>query len=226
MLKDFFSLLFPRYCLSCDGPLASEEETLCTTCIYELPKTNYHLEPENPVMGKFYGLIRIKHAFAYLKFVKNGKVQKLMHQLKYGNHPEIALLLGRWFGQELKDQYFHQEFDLIVPIPLHRSRLRQRGYNQSDPFAQGLSESLGIPWDAEVLQRVIKSQTQTLKGREERWRNVSNIFEINKPNQVQGKKLLLVDDVITTGSTLESCGNTLYQGDCLELSVCTIAVSQ
>ena len=226
MFQDFISLVFPRYCLSCLGALTKGEQTICTPCRYSLPKTHYHKNLNNPVRHKFLETIRLKYAFAYLKFVKHGKVQQLLHSLKYENHPEIGLVLGRWFGYDLKEDGFASHFDLIIPVPLHRSKLRIRGYNQSDPFAEGLSEALGIKWSGSLMSRVKKSETQTQKSRIERWKNVERIFEVVDVESVKSKRVLLVDDVITTGATLESCATALLNCQVREVSVGTIAASQ
>jgi ComF family protein len=223
---DFISLFFPNYCLGCNNALVKGEEILCTDCILELPKTNYHLDPNNPIRQRLEGRIHLSHAIAFLRFRKTGIVQHLLHQLKYNNHPEVAVRLGKLYGQELTTVGFNKFFDLIVPVPLHKSRKRKRGYNQSAKFAQGLSESLNIPWNEECIGRMVKTDTQTRKNKIERWNNVKDVFRITRPELVCEKRILLVDDVITTGATLEACGHHLLEHGCKELSFACLAEAQ
>ena len=224
--RDFLSLFFPNYCFGCNLSLAKGEDILCTYCLLELPKTNYHLLEDNPIKTKLTGRIPIKHAWAFLKFRKTGIVQRLLHQLKYNNHPEIGVKLGRYYGLELAKAGHQNEIDLIVPVPLHTIRKRRRGYNQSAKFAQGLSETLGIPWDESISIRTVTTATQTKKSKQERWENVKNVFDVHDVDKVKGLRILLVDDVITTGATLEACGQHLIDHHCLELSIACIAESQ
>jgi len=226
ILTDFISLFFPRYCLACSESLVKGEEILCTNCLLELPKTNYHLLQENPIEEKLFGRIPVRHGWAFLKFKKRGTVQHLLHQLKYNNHPEIGIVLGKVFGKALLDAGFDQSFELIVPVPLHRSRLLKRGYNQSSKFAEGLSSSLKIPWDESITIRRGKTATQTKKSRVQRWENVKDVFTVSQSAAISGKRILLVDDVITTGATLEACGQHLIAAGCAQLSVAVIAEAQ
>jgi len=222
-LQDFVGLLFPEVCLSCGQALYKGEDQLCMHCIFQLPKTNFHKDPMNEVRIKFIGKIELEHAFTYLRFTKKGNVQKILHQIKYRNKPELAKKMGKWFGRDLKEDDFDSKFDLIIPIPLHKSRLRKRGYNQSDYFARGISEALNVPWSSAVVKRKIKSGTQTRKSRVDRWENVANIFEVVDQDKIFGQRILLVDDVITSGATLEACGMQLIQNNCKSLSIATIA---
>jgi ComF family protein len=225
-LSDFISLFFPRYCLACSESMVKGEEIICTNCLLELPKTNYHLQQGNPIEEKLFGRIPIKHGWAFLKFKKRGIVQQLLHQLKYNNHSEIGVVLGKVFGKILSDSGFGQSFELIVPVPLHHSRMLKRGYNQSSKFAEGLSSSLKIPWDESITIRRDKTTTQTKKSRMQRWENVKDAFAISQNITISGKRILLVDDVITTGATLEACGQQLLAAGCAQLSIAVIADAQ
>lgn len=222
---DFVSLFFPKYCLSCSTSLVGGEETLCTRCIINLPKTNYALE-ENAIKDKLIGRLPITYGFAFLKLKKGGVVQKMLHQLKYNHHPEIGVKLGKVFGSQLKKSELHEAFDLIIPVPLHASRRRKRGYNQSAKFAEGLSYALGVPWDESISIRKSSTKTQTRKNKMERWENVKDVFAIAQSDLVADKRILLVDDVITTGATLEACGTHLIQSGCKQLSIACIAEAQ
>lgn len=232
LLADFFSLIFPNYCLCCDASLGKGEEQICTRCRYGLPKTDYHEKRENPLLQKFWGKLPVTYALAYLKFSKGGKVQKILHDLKYNANQTIGEMMGKWYGQLLveaglakPDETEEQVFDLILPIPLHKSRLRKRGFNQSDCFARGLSATTNIPWYADAVTRNKATKTQTKKGRMERWENVEHIFEIVKPELIKDKHVLLVDDVITTGSTLEACAGSILKAGAAQVSIATIAVA-
>ena len=226
VVEDFLSLFFPQFCMGCAGPLVKGEDVLCTHCISELPKTHYHKRIENPVMNRLAGRLPIRHGMAFLKFRKGGSVQHLLHQLKYNNHPEIAERLGRAYGRELSQENYGTEFDLIVPVPLHQSRLRHRGYNQSAHFAKGLSEALGVAWNETISIRKQATATQTKMTRAERWENVRHVFSVNTDVGVIQKRILLVDDVITTGATLEACGQHLLDSGCASISIACIAEAQ
>jgi ComF family protein len=225
-ISDFISLFFPHYCLGCSEALVKGEDILCTQCLSELPKTNYHCQANNPIENKLFGRINVKHAWAFLKFRKSGIVQHLLHQLKYKNHPEVGVRIGMLYGKELREQGFENEFDLIVPVPLYNSRRRKRGYNQSAKFAEGLSSSLGVPWDESISIRKSRTSTQTRKSKLDRWENVKDVFGVIATEKISNKRILLVDDVITTGATLEACGLHLLKNNCAELSIACMAEAQ
>jgi ComF family protein len=209
----------------CQESLEKGEELICIHCKYNLPVTNHHQQDSSAVMRKFMGKVVIKNAWAYLNFTKQGKVQKVLHKLKYEGYQEIGVLLGRWYGYELKEADKDKEFDLIVPVPLHPSKLRIRGYNQSDTFAKGLSESMSLPWHNDILLKGTANETQTNKRRLDRWHNVKDVYTIVNLEAVYNKRILLVDDVVTTGSTLEACARTLLECGCKEVSIATIAAA-
>src|SRR6185369_12079349 len=166
--SDFTSLFFPEYCLGCSGGLIKGEDILCTRCILDLPRTGYQFNSENPVKEKFVGRLPIKYATAFLKFRKTGIVQHLLHQLKYNNHPEVGTRLGQFFGKEISDSGLASEFDIIIPMPLHRIRQMKRGYNQSTMFAEGLMNSLGVPYNDSAVARQVNTSTQTRRIKQKR----------------------------------------------------------
>jgi len=191
----------------------------------EMPKTDYHLDKDNPFYKRFYGRLPVKHVMALFKFTKESRIQNLLHKLKYKNHPEIGTMLGRLYGSELLDRAYKNEFELIIPVPLHPSRKRTRGYNQSAEFGKGLSEVLDIPCREEFMERIVKTSTQTRKTKLNRWENVSEVFRVVRPEGIVNKKVLLVDDVITTGATLEACAKVLLEQHCKDISIACISAA-
>jgi ComF family protein len=188
----------------------------------EMPQTNYHLDPENALMKRFATRLPVAMISALFRFTKNGRIQHLLHQLKYKNHPEIGVVLGKLYGTKLSTT-LQTPVDIILPVPLHPSRLRRRGYNQSGKFAEGLSLTLSVPYSDDVLSRRVKTNTQTRKSKLQRWQNVNNVFAIRDLEKVAGKHVLLVDDVVTTGATLEACSQMLLEGGCRSLRIACIA---
>jgi ComF family protein len=221
VLVDFISLLYPKYCYACNEGLVKGEENICSRCMLEFPRTQHHLDPENALFSRLNGRIPLKSAFSFFYFRKEGRLQHFLHALKYSNHPELGEMIGEVYGQELQHAGFEQKFNIIVPVPLHPTRKRQRGYNQSEEFAKGLSKSLNTPW-ADALVRTIKTETQTRKTKLSRWQNVSEVFRVKDPNQIYNTHVLLVDDVITTGATIEACGQALEAAGA-SISVASIA---
>ncbi|MFL5765085.1 MAG: ComF family protein [Bacteroidia bacterium] len=223
MLNDFISLIFPEVCASCGNSLYKREDTICTWCVYHLPKTNFHLYNDNPVAKIFWGRVNIYSAGAYYGFNKGGKVQHLVHQLKYKGKKEIGHVLGKLYGPELKKSSDFCTIQTVIPVPLHPKKVKKRGYNQSEAFASGLAESMAAEPDFKTLYRIRESATQTKKSRFHRWQNVESIFELANRESHSGKHILLVDDVITTGATLEACAQTLQKIPDVKISIATIA---
>ncbi len=225
-LYDMVGLVYPQLCCACKNRMNKQEDLICFQCLYELPKTNFHLDKENIIARHFLGRVRFQEATALYFFLKEGKVQELMHQLKYAGRYEIGVKLGKILGRQLKEAELWQGIDGIVPVPLHPQKLKKRGYNQCDAIADGLSEVLECPafYDAVVKAENIESQTR--KSKEERWQNVKTVFAIRKAEVLQGKHLLLVDDVVTTGATLIACAEQLLGLEGTKVSFATLACAK
>jgi ComF family protein len=222
---DFLSLLFPRLCYACGNHLLRNEKLICTECFVLMPRTNYHLDENNAVAQLFWGRCKIEKAAAFSFYNRGSRIRNLVHNLKYKGIKEIGFELGKIYGSVLYYSGFTSGIDLIIPVPLHPSKKRQRGFNQSDIISAGLSQAAGLPVDVKILQRKVRSGTQTRKSRYERWANVEGIFNITDSQRLEGRHILLVDDVITTGSTIESCVNELLKIDGVKVSVVALAVA-
>lgn len=225
-LADFVSLLFPELCAACRESLVANEQLVCTGCLYNLPFTNFHLQPDNIVAQQFWGKIKLEAAFALCFFTKGGKIQNLMHQFKYKGMHQIGNLLGGIAGSQLVHNDIFNSVDVIIPVPLHKSRMRKRGYNQSACFAEGLAQKLNTVVECDNLVRMVATETQTHKSRFARFVNMQEIFAVKSPDRLIDKHILLVDDIITTGSTLEACGAQLLKVPGLKLSIATIAYAE
>jgi ComF family protein len=223
LFDDFISLIFPRICAACGELFFKNEEIICTKCLYKLPKTNFHCFADNPVMQIFWGRIELHSAAAFLNFTKSGRVQRLVHQLKYKSKTEVGILLGELYGRDLKKAVLFQTVDIVVPVPLHWKKQKKRGFNQSEMFGRGLAKSMNAKLDINTLSRRVDTETQTKKSKAERWENVRDVFELTNPAHFEGKHILLVDDVITTGATMEASANTLLTIPGVKVSVATIA---
>ncbi|UBM57495.1 ComF family protein [Marinilongibacter aquaticus] len=223
LLKDFF---FPRLCAACTKTLESYENQLCVDCLLHLPQILDNLHEERAIASKFWGKLKVKNTYSFLQFTKNGPVQHILHQLKYRNKPELAEFLGQWFGQELKARNFAADIDVLVGIPLHAYKQRLRGYNQADCFAKGLAEALQTPFVTDALIRTQFTETQTKKSRYARYENIKGVFQVRDAALFEGKHVGLVDDVLTTGSTLEAAGAELLGTGCTALTILTIAAAQ
>lgn len=225
MLTDFFDLVFPDICISCERALLKGEKNICLVCMSRLPKTDFHRREDNELCRKLWGRIPLRYGLAYLSFQKGNSVQSILHHIKYKEAKDAAVMLGYWYGQDLYRSSYSDKFDLIVPVPLHKKKLRKRGYNQSSCFAKGLAEGLAVTYSENTLERVKEQSTQTNKGRLDRWTNVKEIYRIVKTGEVKGKRILLADDIATTGATLEVCAQELLNAGAREVSAAVIAIA-
>jgi ComF family protein len=221
-LESFTDLFFPKVCLTCGSTLTGDERVICSACRLSLPETGYHLSGNNPVEELFIGRLKTEKAYSLLFFDKGSKYRKLIHQLKYKGRKDAGEFLGQLMGSRLLDCQF-PSVDMIVPVPLHNARLRRRGFNQSTILAQGISSVIQKPVNENVLRRTKYTSTQTKRGRYERWKNVEGLFTCPEPLPIENKHILLVDDVVTTGSTLEAAGSSLLQHKGVRISIATAA---
>jgi ComF family protein len=222
---DFISLLFPRLCYGCGNHLLRNEKLICTECYVLIPRTNYHLKTDNPVARLFWGRCMIEKAASFSYYTKDSRIKKLIHHLKYKGIREVGFELGKIYALSLKASGFLDGIDLIIPVPLHPSKRKKRGFNQSEYISSGISEISGVPLDTFSLIRCKSSDTQTKKSRYTRWTNVEGIFKVTDQERLKDCHVLLVDDVITTGSTLEACANEILKIENTKVSVVSLAVS-
>ena len=225
MVINLLNLFFPRVCLGCKAYLIDNEIYICTSCRHELPLTNFHLDRNDTLKNVFYGRVKLENATALLHFSKKGIVQQLMHNLKYKGHQEIGLFLGEWLGEELKNIEAYKTIDVVVPVPLHRTKLHKRGYNQVTKFGQGIAKALGIEFNDKVLQKTLATKTQVFKDRLLRTSGDLATFSISENKTLIGKHILLVDDIVTTGATIESCANFLQKIEDVKISLATMAIT-
>ncbi|OCB76444.1 amidophosphoribosyltransferase [Flavobacterium piscis] len=205
--------------------LITNETVFCTNCRHELPLTQYHLDPKNEAVKKFYGKIAIEHASAILYFNKKGIVQELIHNLKYKGHEEIGTVLGNWYMEDLKELILETPFDVVIPVPLHPKKFRERGYNQVTTFGKALAKGLKINYNDTLLYRKKYSKTQSKKNLIGRSENIENIFDVHFTAENQNKHFLIVDDVLTTGATLEACSKALLKIPGAKISIVCMAMA-
>lgn len=219
------NLLFPRSCVVCGGCLVKGEETVCTMCNSRMPRTNYHLQPDNEIEQRFWGKAEIERATSYFFYNKGSDYRHILFKLKYNGYKELGEVMGRYMANELLASDFFKGVDVVIPVPLHSKRKKVRGYNQSEWIALGISRATGIPMDLNTLVRSVSNNTQTRKSVFDRWDNVKDVFQVTSPEKIQGKHILLVDDVLTTGATLVSCATKLLESSDVKISIITLAVA-
>lgn len=225
MLQDLLSLFYPNLCAGCNKSLLKNERVICIDCRASMPRTDFHTFRENPVHKLFRGRTNVESSTSLLYFNKGAGVQKMLHQLKYKGNTELGEELGNELGSAIKDSAYFQGIDAVIPVPLHPKKEKLRGYNQSMLIAKGVAQSLQVEASKNLVRKT-NSGSQTRKSRYERWENVETAFAIKNPEKLKGKHILLIDDVVTTGATIEACVNELLKLDGTKVSVATLACAQ
>lgn len=225
MLKLLINLFFPEVCYACLRFLSDNENCICTHCRHHLPVTNFHFTNSDAIKKVLYGRAVIENGTALFRFEKKGLVQQLIHGLKYKGYQKIGFTLGNWLGAELKTVQAYKNIDLVIPVPLHKSKLKKRGYNQVSKFAQQIAQAINATYTDKILLKTSQSTSQVNKKRWARWNNTNTLFVLNNKTKIDNKHILIVDDVITTGATLEACINVLQQANNVKISIATIAIA-
>lgn len=227
-LNDLVSLFFPRVCLVCQNALPHQVEHICVKCRYDLPKTNSHILQIESLNEKFQNIVDISAIYAYCHFHKGGKFQRILHAIKYDNQQALAKMLGKWYAQELVDHIGALDFDIVVPVPLHPKRLKQRGFNQSLRIAEGVAEVIDTPIVSNLILRRKMNTSLTTLSKKDRIETMRSVYELNPKSALEYKrsKILMVDDVLTTGSTLIACFDALESIAPKKVSALVLAVAQ
>lgn len=221
--KDFIGLLYPDVCYNCEVALVDGEEKICLRCYRDFPLTNYHEAVPNPLLQIAAGNEKVRGAFCYMKFNKQGVAQKLLHELKYNGNTAVGVLLGEWFAKYIEKELASLKLDGIIPVPLHKSKKRKRGFNQSEIIARGIKNATGLNIMNNVLIRTRDISTQTKKGKVARWQNVESLYQVINEETIEGKNILLIDDVITTGATISLAAEALVASGVNEIYFGSIA---
>ena len=224
-IQDFIALFYPDLCLICDNNMLKHEDCICTSCLYQTPKTDCFKKKENEVKKRFWGRVKLENAASLFIFNKEGNTQKLIHKLKYEDGKNVGVFLGKQLAYAINESDFFNNINFIVPVPLHHKKQKLRGYNQSDYIAKGLSKILKIPINKKSLVRVENTDSQTRKKRFSRWENMMNSFALNNTDKLKNQHILLIDDVVTTGATLEACTHKLQEINGVKISIATIAMA-
>ena len=220
-ISDLIDLIFPRTCVVCGELLSPQEKDICINCLSTLPKIEkIHLDE---IEKSFWGKVEIERATSFMYYHKNSPYNNLIHRLKYKNRPDTGDRLAFLAAKEIAESGFFDDIDAIVPLPLSKRKMRQRGYNQCDYIAKGLSRATGIPVIKNAVKRLKSNETQTHKRRDERWQNVEGIFALSDATLIEGKHILLIDDILTTGATLASCAKSIQEGCQCKISIFTLA---
>lgn len=225
LIASLSQILFPNLCVCCYNYLSQQEESICDLCLFTLPLFELGSQNDNPLARKFWGRLHVEMASAHLAYKNTNNVKQLLHELKYNGNRTLGIEMGKWLGEALLKSNQFTTIDYIIPIPLHPTRQKFRGYNQSELLGQGMSQVLNIPMLIDVVARERYNKTQTKKKRYERYINSQELFRVRNPEKIESKHILLLDDVITTGSTMESCGEVLLDVNDLTLSLASLAVA-
>ena len=225
MFQNLINLFFPKVCLACSNALADNEVSVCTNCRHDLPVTNFHYDNTEELKKVLYGRVKVENGTSLLRFQKKGIVQHLIHNLKYKGYQEVGEFLGSWLGEELKVIEEYKDIDIVIPVPLHKRKLRKRGFNQVSKFAKEIAHSLNASYSDSVLIKISDTKSQVNKNRLARWADSSEIFAVQNLDKINNKHVLLIDDLITTGATIEACSNQLLKAKNVKISVVTMAIA-
>ncbi len=223
--EDLVALFYPNLCFGCEENVPPRGRYLCTHCDYKIAKTNFHLDKENYFTKRFWGRLKLETAAAFYIYIDGGRCKKLISNFKYKGQQEIGVVIGQRYGHMLREQEHFKDIDIIIPVPMHINKRKIRGFNQSASFAKGLSESMELPWTDNAMERIFDRESQTKKGLLGRIENADLVYQVSDPKLLANKHVLLVDDVITTGSTLEGCGLKILEVGGTRLSFVTIAIT-
>lgn len=218
------NLLFPKICAGCKEPLLEGESVICLECIHSLPVASFHKTGSEMLKDKFYGRFLVKNATSLIYFQKRGLTQELLHNLKYRGKKEISSFFGKWLGAELAENNNYKEIEMVIPVPLHKQKLKKRGFNQVEGFGKEIALALNVPYRDDILIKISKTGSQVFKTRILRF-EAEELFYTQNLVEIKNKHILLVDDIITTGATLEKCALQLLKGENVNISVATIATT-
>ncbi|MFS4484284.1 ComF family protein [Hyunsoonleella sp. 2307UL5-6] len=224
-MKSLINLFFPRVCYACSHHLSDNEYTICIDCRHDLPVTDFHFNNNDSVKKVLRGRAKLEHATALFRFEKDGPVQQLIHGLKYRGYEHIGKLLGDWLGGELAQIEAYKAIDMVIPVPMYAKKLKKRGYNQVTKFGQQIANAIDAEYVDDVLVKISNTKSQTTKGRLARWQNNNELFAVKNILKIENKHVLLVDDIITTGATLEACTSALNQAKIIKISIATMAIA-
>lgn len=219
-------LIYPPLCVSCGLMRPLDRHIFCLECLQQLPETGYHLHEQNPFTSHFAGRVRLQAGASFLYFSRGGGTQRMLHQIKYNNQPDLITVIGRWYGRQLLQAPLWQGIDAVVPVPLHWKKQRKRGYNQSAVFGEAIADVINTPCHARALLRITHDRSLTGMNRMQRIQTIGSAFAVARPAQVKGKHILLVDDVLTTGATLEACALALEKLPVASIRMVTIACGE
>ena len=225
LLTNLVSLLYPDLCVICGEPLIENEKYFCFACFFKLPRTNYHFIPENQTIERFAGKVSLAKASSYLYYNKGGIAQKLIAEIKYKGNQNLGIWIGSYLANDMISSGFFQGIDYLLPVPLHRAKEKKRGFNQAEKLARGISQVTKIPLETINIFREKSNTSQTRKGLFDRWMNTRNLFQLKNPDLYNKKHILLIDDVLTTGSTLEAVTQSLLKSQDVKISILTLAIT-
>ena len=225
LLTNLTSLLYPKLCVICGEPLIENEKFFCFSCSLRLPKTYYHLIPENQAIERLAGKVSLEKASSYFYYNKGGVAQKIITEIKYKANMELGEWIGAYIAKDMSSSDFFREIDYLVSVPLHKLKEKKRGFNQAEKIAEGISQITKIPVKTSNVFRGKANTSQTRKGIFDRWKNTQNLFNMKDPKLFEEKHILLIDDVLTTGSTLEALAQSLLKSDGIKISILTVAIT-